>query len=897
MAVLKIYWNFVDTVHDADLRMIAKDTAVTNNPTVVEGCRGVYIRSVVSEEADFSDLLSQLQFSQVRQSRNVPSESYLFVPKCPGEMSIGVLRIIKPRQSVSGQGALTQPLPNINSTGAGLGNQFDVLLETSQFIVEDIQEQMAEKFQLQETFGDFNVFFFGRRAEIFTYSGSLLNGEGNRQWRNQFMDNYEKFLRGTKCAEQKARAYFLYDDQMREGYILSAGISQHSTVDGVVKFTFTMLITNKKIMGFIPDSMSGTLTLDQTGKPSQGITEYQYFRASDPDLPGVIEAGGFVDIDESAASTQATQFSPGMWFVENKALPGDNPPDDLTQILLKRSLDAYNEVKDAIATSDFQSVDHDVLLDFVPANQLGSNTRLIISGARSLDVNNLSGDQLVLALIGNSRTPDSLTLAQLRSVADSLAKGTVAKIDPSISQVLTKESQFFAANSEFRLTNTPLDAKTTKLSDILSASKYILASSVDNQPVSTLVSTLSPISSFDEPTTTKSVSGLAPISVLDQISSAFQGFAGLRFVEAYMASFLLIKDPNTGSLFNSVQSAFGVPAGGISQSNSLDALKSFSLNQFRTASTTVPTEVMSRVSPLLDFIKTTALAQHVSLEITVLVEDIGLNDVFLNANATVAGTPQITVPAGTFLTLLGTYLVGLCDQLSLYDGGLPPTQATITSTDIPGNKVRNFAGNDNLKPYFDTSFATIAGSSTLDGPSQAAAKQVLMGQTADHSVPLFKRLPDPRNYLGGANFTLYICSATNIGNAMQGMSALVQNAVGPMLDQAATRISAVFAGESSEENLVTALRTSLKLSILTPTLPILSTIAASLQTLGITVDNYFDLVEAIQIEQAMAKHITGGANGQGLLDLVKQAIADAQANPNCQSVAQNDSQVGSTLCG
>lgn len=299
MAILKIHWNFVKCAQSTNLKTFARDSAISFHPNVQPNCRGVYFRTILSEELDFSNVLEEMRFEDIRRARNEPDNSLLYRPKCKGEQSIGVLRIIKPRKFNATSG-INVTLDKVNM--AARSRDFDVLLETTEFVLEEAQEQMAEKFQLQETFGDFNVFFFGKRAEIFTYSGSLLNAGSNLQWKNQFLSNYDKFLRGTKCAELKARAYFLYDDVIREGFILSAATSQNSTVEGVVKFNFTMLITGKRIMGFVPDSRSGTLTLDRKPDTKQGITDFQFIRSNDTDLPGVAPGITVKDVPTASAT-------------------------------------------------------------------------------------------------------------------------------------------------------------------------------------------------------------------------------------------------------------------------------------------------------------------------------------------------------------------------------------------------------------------------------------------------------------------------------------------------------------------------------------------------------------------------------------------------------------------
>ena len=209
MSMLRVYWNLVDANRHVDLNMLARTDSqklVTRVSSIGKDCRGVLFRSVLREELDFKGFLDNIRLEDVRKARRDPDNTLLYRPKKEEEKSIGVLRIVRPKRfsvakksqffGVGGPGSL----PSIAVPFETPTKEFEVLLESTEFILEDVQEQMAERFQLQETFGDFNVFFFGKRAEIYTYSGSLLNADGNLQWRNQFLDNYDRFLRGTKAA-------------------------------------------------------------------------------------------------------------------------------------------------------------------------------------------------------------------------------------------------------------------------------------------------------------------------------------------------------------------------------------------------------------------------------------------------------------------------------------------------------------------------------------------------------------------------------------------------------------------------------------------------------------------------------------------------------------------------
>lgn len=120
----------------------------------------------------------------------------------------------------------------------------DQVYATTDFALTQVQEQEAEKYQIIETFGDDIVYFHGKRPTVYSFSGNLLNTVDN-QWKNNFYTKYKEIMRGTKCAENKTRAYLFYDDILVEGYMLNLSMSMNAQETKVVPFSFSMFITNQ----------------------------------------------------------------------------------------------------------------------------------------------------------------------------------------------------------------------------------------------------------------------------------------------------------------------------------------------------------------------------------------------------------------------------------------------------------------------------------------------------------------------------------------------------------------------------------------------------------------------------------------------------------------------------
>lgn len=114
----------------------------------------------------------------------------------------------------------------------------------TKFFLEQVQESREEKVQVIDTFGEWIAFFFGNKPEVYTYAGTLLNAE-NHDWKNEFQENYEHFLRGSKAVEYRATIILQYDDVMVEGYMLNCSTSMNSMADKAVPFTFNLLVMNR----------------------------------------------------------------------------------------------------------------------------------------------------------------------------------------------------------------------------------------------------------------------------------------------------------------------------------------------------------------------------------------------------------------------------------------------------------------------------------------------------------------------------------------------------------------------------------------------------------------------------------------------------------------------------
>lgn len=128
-----------------------------------------------------------------------------------------------------------------SSTATPLVN---VIPPYTKFFLESVAEDRMEKQQVVETFGDFIVFFFGRRPEVYQFSGRLLNVK-NHDWKNDFQEVYDYYLRGTKAVENNSTVFMQYDDVLVEGFIINCHLEYHGVSNNECPFSFSMLVTDR----------------------------------------------------------------------------------------------------------------------------------------------------------------------------------------------------------------------------------------------------------------------------------------------------------------------------------------------------------------------------------------------------------------------------------------------------------------------------------------------------------------------------------------------------------------------------------------------------------------------------------------------------------------------------
>lgn len=140
----------------------------------------------------------------------------------------------------------------------------------SNFLVQSIQESREEKQQVVLTFGEPYIFFYGEQPRMLQIAGVLMNTE-DFNWRAEWWDNYDKYLRGTKAVEQHARVYLSWDDIIVEGYLLNCSAQDSADNRNIVMFNFTMFLTNYANISNIGDPAFPGSTLAEVNLNVAGL--------------------------------------------------------------------------------------------------------------------------------------------------------------------------------------------------------------------------------------------------------------------------------------------------------------------------------------------------------------------------------------------------------------------------------------------------------------------------------------------------------------------------------------------------------------------------------------------------------------------------------------------------
>jgi hypothetical protein len=142
----------------------------------------------------------------------------------------------------------------------------------SNFFIQQWQRGAAEKSQIVQTFGDTFVHFYGSNPVLIRFSGLLMNTV-DFDWKREWWENYDRYLRGSRLVENKARLYFYVADYIYEGYLMSSNTTDVSNERHLVAFSGNFLVTDItpiRIIGSDSFPCNGIVQPDPRSRSSLG---------------------------------------------------------------------------------------------------------------------------------------------------------------------------------------------------------------------------------------------------------------------------------------------------------------------------------------------------------------------------------------------------------------------------------------------------------------------------------------------------------------------------------------------------------------------------------------------------------------------------------------------------
>lgn len=146
---------------------------------------------------------------------------------------------------------------------AKLASGGDVLFATDHFLLQQVTESDEEKIGPTYTFGQVKLFCGGRNPKMYSYGGHLVDNSLDGSAKAQWMDVYDRYLRGSKCVRNNAFAELYYRDQIRRGYLLHTNLTESSQQPNRAQFAFSMHVIAEastaveQLVPLIPEVVDG----------------------------------------------------------------------------------------------------------------------------------------------------------------------------------------------------------------------------------------------------------------------------------------------------------------------------------------------------------------------------------------------------------------------------------------------------------------------------------------------------------------------------------------------------------------------------------------------------------------------------------------------------------------
>lgn len=196
--------------------------------------------------------------------------------------------------------------------------------EYNSFMLTGVRESYGEKYQIIETLGEgVTAFFFGKHAEVWTFSGILLNDMYSDQV-YRFREFWEHHLRGSKLVEHglKAAISVPASGLLVRGYPLTLEWGLDATTEEFVSFTMQFWVTDLNMVPLISYvnketelGLIGLLTVLDGGSLSKGPASESLKRylKKNPDLANKSQAASRLDGAQNPTVADLAKDGDNIW--------------------------------------------------------------------------------------------------------------------------------------------------------------------------------------------------------------------------------------------------------------------------------------------------------------------------------------------------------------------------------------------------------------------------------------------------------------------------------------------------------------------------------------------------------------------------------------------------------
>ena len=117
------------------------------------------------------------------------------------------------------------------------------IAKTTKFILTGVSRPKIEKYQVTHGFDEeWLMTVFGKDISLYTISGVLINGNGEKDWVHDFDEIYDSYLRASVCVDRGWQVYIKYSNRIIRGYIVGKMEADDSEAEAYINFSANFLV-------------------------------------------------------------------------------------------------------------------------------------------------------------------------------------------------------------------------------------------------------------------------------------------------------------------------------------------------------------------------------------------------------------------------------------------------------------------------------------------------------------------------------------------------------------------------------------------------------------------------------------------------------------------------------